>query len=357
MTKIALSAATFASPTRRQNQFFCLVGLLLSLVFASPALPAARGECRQSDGKVVKNLPGGAQVEFTPTKNEDFVFGNACQAVVRDSAQNVVFSEEDFSFSLTMADSDVNGDGVPDLVLESYSGGAHCCWTYYIISLGAKPHLIKQFDNERGVSFVHNAKNGRIDIVTQDGTFDYFDEQCHACTAFPVVYLRLEGDKFVDVGSEHLADYDEIIAKSQQSLSSEERQSLRSAKGSPYETETASDATAKVLSIVFAYLYSGREAQARQALGELWPPFDQERIWKLIVETRQRGVLSQARPAAPKSAQIQVPYIGRVQPRSVGLTAALNFWPFSFKLSNFHSEVSDVPRTNANAATDRPTIG
>jgi hypothetical protein len=68
-----------------------------------------------------------------------------------------------------MSDADLSGDGVPDLALESYSGGAHCCWTYYIISLGEKPRLIKQFDNERGAGFVRNRENRRVDIVTQDG--------------------------------------------------------------------------------------------------------------------------------------------------------------------------------------------
>ncbi len=50
--------------------------------------------------------------------------------------------------------------------------------------------------------------------------------------------------------------------------------------------------------IVLAYLYSGREAQARQALQELWPPFDQERIWNLILETRHNGILRYTRNGA-----------------------------------------------------------
>lgn len=272
----------------------CL-GVFVFLVSARTSFAAGRDECSGGEGHVVKNLQG-VQVEFTPTTDDAFVFGQACSVVVRDSAKNTIFSETDSGFSVVMMDSDVNGDGVPDLVLESYSGGAHCCWTYYIISLGANPRLLTQFENERGAAFVRNVKNGRIDIETQDGDFDYFDGQRHACTVFPLVYLRLEGTKFVDVGSEHLAAYDEIIAKSQKALSDDKRQHLRSLKSRLTEDQGLDDDTvSNSLKIVLAYLYSGREAEAHQTLVELWPRFDQERIWNLILESRRNGILSYTR--------------------------------------------------------------
>jgi hypothetical protein len=49
----------------------------------------------------------------------------------------------------------------------------------------------------------------------------------------------------------------------------------------------------KVLMMVLNYLYSGREDRAWQALGEMWPPADVERVKKLILERRSRGLLSQ----------------------------------------------------------------
>ena len=58
------------------------------------------------------------------------------------------------------------------------------------------------------------------------------------------------------------------------------------------------EARYNALMIVFAYLYSGREKQAHQALQDLWPPFDQERIWNLILETRHNGILCYARKDA-----------------------------------------------------------
>ena len=276
-------------------RFAVSLGLFAFLLSAETSFAAGRSECANGQGPVVKNFQG-VQVEFMPTKDEAFAFGNACSAVVRDSAKKEIFSETDAGFSLVMADADVNGDGVPDLVLESYSGGAHCCWTYYIISLGANPRLLARFENERGAAFVKST-NGRIDIETQDGDFDYFDGQCHACTVFPLMYLRLEGTRFIDVGSEHVADYDEIITKSQKALSNDERQRLRSLTSNPTEDQDVDEGAAvrSALSIILAYLYSGREAEAHRALRELWPAFDQERIWDLILKKRHDGMLSYTR--------------------------------------------------------------
>jgi len=270
--------------------------LLLIFMFTLPAVAKVTRDCPANPGeKTIKNVQGG-QLEFETQKNDDYQFGQSCHVTVRDSAQNVVFSEEDADFSLAMAAGDVNGDGVPDLVLESYSGGAHCCWIYYVFSLGETPHLIKKFQNERGAGFIRNKVNGQVDIVTQDGVFDYFDGQCHACTTFPTVYLRLEGDQLVDCGADHTHDYDEVIANSRKALSAEERQRFRSVHTNPYDADDDMlTITKKILSIVFAYLYSGREAQAHRALEELWPSSDQQRLWKLILETRKKGILSQTR--------------------------------------------------------------
>lgn len=271
--------------------------LLLFLAFTSPALAAPTRDCPDKPGKTVRNLQS-VQIDFETQKNEDYQFGQSCQVTIRDSRQKVVFSQEDADFSIVMAGSDVNGDSVPDLVLESYSGGAHCCWAYYVISLGEAPHLIKKFENERGAAFVRNTPNGRIEIITQDGAFDYFDGQCHACTVFPTVYLRLEGEQLVDCGSSHVKSYDEIIAKNQKELTAQERQSIHSAQGNPYDADDDMlTTTKKIFNIVFAYLYSGREVQAHQALEELWPASDQQRLWNLILETRKKGVLSQTRTA------------------------------------------------------------
>src|SRR5208282_1577683 len=49
----------------------------------------------------------------------------------------------------------------------------------------------------------------------------------------------------------------------------------------------------KVLEIVWAYLYSGREQDAWRALAEMWPAADLDRIRASVLNARTHGVLAQ----------------------------------------------------------------
>ena len=268
---------------------------LLVLALGGPARASGKSGCRAGEGRVTKKVAG---FEIVLGRDpDDETHEASCQATVFDPDQKAIFTEHDWGFFIVLAGEDVNGDGVSDVILEGYSGGAHCCWTYYFISLGAHPGRITQFENQRDLSAFRNPKNGRIEFATLDGAFDYFDDLCHACTPFPAVYLRLDGSRFVDIGPEHIADYDEIITEQKKTLTARELQRFRALQTKPTEAEGKGETIFKVLTIVFAYLYSGREAQAHRALQDMWPPSDLERMWELILETRRNGVLSYTPPA------------------------------------------------------------
>jgi len=270
----------------------------LTLASGVPTYALDEPSCLHGVGKATKKLEGfELQISTYPDANNPDL--DECEAEIYDPRGDVIFSEHDWSFAIELAGVDVNGDGIPDIVLEAYSGGAHCCWTYYIISLGSKPGLIKKFENNRDAAFFWNKENRRIEIATRGGNFDYFDGLCHACAPFPLVYLRLDGTKLIDISSEYVANYDEIIRENRKALTSKERQRLSASTEKPSDAEpVVREAVNKTLMIVLAYLYSGREAQARQALQDMWPQFDQERIWNLIVETRRNGILCYTRKGA-----------------------------------------------------------
>jgi hypothetical protein len=48
-----------------------------------------------------------------------------------------------------------------------------------------------------------------------------------------------------------------------------------------------------VLEIVWFYLYSGREQQARQELAGMWPAADYDRIRTALLDARGRGILAE----------------------------------------------------------------
>ena len=271
-----------------------LMVMVALMFFAADGRACAsnKDNCYYGEGQAVRNLVD-FQIRISANPDWKDSGDQTCRAVVLDKNQKTVFSAEDERFSIELAGQDVNGDGVPDVVIYGYSGGAHCCWTYYVISLGQHPGLITKFENGRDATFVRDDETGRFYISTLDGAFDYFDGLCHACTPFPQVFLSIEGNTVVDLGPTFVEGYDKIIKENRASLTAENAAAIVAMKTNPNESESSDvyEAAAKVLSIVFAYLYSGREGQALHELQTHWPKFDQDRMWSLIQKQRREGIL------------------------------------------------------------------
>jgi hypothetical protein len=277
------------------NGFLALlrIALMVPALFAIPPCLAQedcfRGEVHSEPQTVADFL-----IRFLPATVSGVA---ACRVEVFSLQGGMAFHVEDAALKLVQpAGTDLNGDGVPDVALESYSGGAHCCWTYWIVSLGARPGLLASFKNQSPAIFLPG-DYGKSDIQTRDGAFDYFDCLSHAESPLPNVFLRLEGRRLKDVGMDHLADYEKQIRDAHDDLSSEKLNQFRAAKsiddlcsGEPRSTMPA------VLTTVLAYLYSGQERHAWTALDEMWPKFDALRIRAEIVKARARGILTYTRP-------------------------------------------------------------
>lgn len=265
--------------------------VVLACLSGMPLLAKDSLDCWAGTKKVIQKDISGFTLRFTPLADAvTSVTGDGCRAQLFNSQHKLIFSAADWSFSIVLNGQDVNGDGSPDLVLEGYSGGAHCCWTYHVISLGLKPGLLVKFENERGAGFVMNKSTGKMEIHALDGAFDYFDEFAHAFSPFPDVYLRLEGRRLLDISQEHLLDYDKSIAKLKAEIPAKDLAVFLQAENRD-EKIGWENVSVHVVRIVQAYLYSGRKAQAHATLRKMWPPFDQDRIWKLILQTRRKGIL------------------------------------------------------------------
>jgi hypothetical protein len=214
-----------------------------------------------------------------------------CRAVLTSPAGKKTTIAEDWALTLDkISGIDLNGDHKPELVIEGYSGGVHCCYTYRVISVGATPQLLHSFQNQVPITF-EKQPDGAVLIRAADGVFDYFLIP-HNYAVIPKVVLKIEGNKLVDVSSNFSETYDKEIELARSQLSTADLDKLRQSK---FNDKMFTDQVAtvhNVLAIVLNYLYSGREEKAWETLNDLWPQSDRSRAKSLILERRGRGLLA-----------------------------------------------------------------
>lgn len=82
---------------------------------------------------------------------------------------------------------DLDADNIPDLLIVSCSGGAHCCWTYRVLSLADPPTITLELPANNGASFTRTPDSTIIETI--DSVWDYWNA-CFACSYKPAVSLR-----------------------------------------------------------------------------------------------------------------------------------------------------------------------
>jgi hypothetical protein len=95
---------------------------------------------------------------------------------------------------------DLTGDGVPELLVTESSGGAHCCHTFRVLSLGTTPQILLEF--AAGNAWLEGPENldgkgpyelvGRDDFLTRDAS-----ASSYAGTYFVPIVFVLENGKYV----------------------------------------------------------------------------------------------------------------------------------------------------------------
>jgi hypothetical protein len=148
-----------------------------------------------------RTLWNGYEVSLGPARNSQGG-GDECTAAITNRNGRVVFRTTGFSviFDENHTGQDFDGDGRPDVVFITDSGGGnHCCWSYNVISLSPKPH--KLFDiNAPGAVRFERDRQGKI-VVWQRTPGPYgFSSMAQAPFAERV--FRVRAGKLVDATSE-----------------------------------------------------------------------------------------------------------------------------------------------------------
>ena len=173
--------------------------------------------------------------------------------------------------------------------------------TYQIYSLQEPPRLLRTLTGGDFFDAQDMNLEGRNEIWTDDaGAVDDFEDLPLSSFDFlPTVVLAFEKRKLTDVSSEFQPYYDRQIAQVKSQLDARSLTEFKNTDGERSsippqllaELHEILRTKIAVLEIVWAYLYSGREQQAWNALAKMWPPADITRIRDAIENARTHGIL------------------------------------------------------------------
>jgi hypothetical protein len=162
---------------------------------------------------------------------------------------------------------DINGNGTPDVIINLYSGGAHCCFDVAVYDLGPSLRRVNvpppPGGNSGGV-FEDLDGDGILEYRTADDSFAYAYCCFAASPAVPVI-LRFDPRTFAYVPATFAfpAILDDAMGRD---LGLAEQGATGSVLGEWDETSKCS-----VLPLVLDYLYAGRIAEAWDALARYYP--------------------------------------------------------------------------------------
>ncbi|MFQ6083315.1 MAG: hypothetical protein ACE5WD_08145 [Candidatus Aminicenantia bacterium] len=190
-------------------------------------------------------------------------------ALIKDKKGNILKRIEDWIVESIGWD-DITGDGTTEIIITTYSGGAHCCETSYIYSLKEKLENILIFNYMGHYNFIKEIKDlngdGVKEIIVNDGRFDYFDEFSHAGSPMFNQVLCYRDNRY----RECIKEFPEFIEKKLQELIFPELE--------PIENDRLESVIKPQVIEIYAYfILLGREKKGWQKLMAISP--DSIKTW------------------------------------------------------------------------------
>ena len=235
-------------------------------------------------------------------KQQSGLANRACQAKLRWNNQALLIVPEAWQVDVDLMGADL-GFKTPVAALQIRQTVADPLMRYEIYSLAKPPIKLRNLSDGDYFRAEDTNLDGQIEIWTHDaGAASGFENIPLSAFDFPpAMALRFEKQRLMDVSAEFPSRFDSQIATLRAQLDPSD---LNRFKNSDGKLSSAADlsgnalrglmsAKIKALEIVWSYLYSGREREAWQALAELWPASDMDRIRTAILDARAHGIHSQ----------------------------------------------------------------
>jgi hypothetical protein len=279
-----------------------LILFLLSCLTASACHAQSRDVvCRSGVGYFEAEFPTGVKVHVGASMVGELE-ARVCEAALSWGDQHLVISDAAPDLDIDAFGVDL-GLGGPVVALQVRKSKAECCMEYRIYSLRSPPALLHSMTGGEFFSAADTDLDGRVEIWTNDAASVEGFENFHLrdLDFAPPVVLRFVRGRLLDVGSEFQSYFDQKIAEERAKLNPQDLGDFKNSDGKLASAPALPagwlshlrGVKVRVLEIVWAYLYSGREQDAWRSLAEMWPAADLNRIRAALLDARARGIRSQ----------------------------------------------------------------
>lgn len=258
--------------------------LILLATFLSPLIHAQEPKnimaCfhyRKDNPPYKKKLWDGYEISLGPSSNPDAV-EDKCTAAIYTGAAKVVFRTSGFGvvFDEEVTGKDFDGDGKPEVVFRTDSGGGmHCCWAYVVVSLWPRPHKLFEIEMQGRVDFEKDKEGKMLIWQTAGGPMEFTSM---AGRPFGEKVLRVQNGKLVDTTPEFCGTNDKRLETRE--LSANDLKKLAQAgEGGSEAEDVVSALESRTIQHVFCHEFD----EALKDLN-LWPPGKREIVMKSFAE-------------------------------------------------------------------------
>ena len=209
--------------------------------------------------------------------NVDNILGEDIVMIEKEDAESIKIESASAIAPLTGAD--INGDGTPEVIIEIYTGGAHCCFGTQVYSLGETPELILDKPKSNAGGQFQDLDGDKIyEFVTYDDVLSY--EYCpYVSSPFVKVIMAYDAEegRYLPASPKFPEEYAEDIEK-------DTKNAERVAKANKSENGEWDETTkCSILPITLDYLYLGETDTARAVLEKYYAFNDLNRFWNDVL--------------------------------------------------------------------------
>lgn len=256
--------------------------------------------CSNGYGSFSSQFATGITVSVEPVRKSAFA-SRVCSASLNWKGGSLPVTPKASEVDIDLLGADL-GLGSPVVALEIRTDGSDKLVQYEIYSLKKPAQKLRTLTGADYFNAADTDLDGRIEIWTDDtAAIDGFENlPLSRFDAAPTMILRFEKNRLLDVSAEFQPEYDRQIDALKAELDTQQLIRFKNSDGKladryalpVNEMHELVNTKIKVLEIVWAYLYSGREQEAWSALTSMWPANDIDRIRTSIQHQRAGGMHS-----------------------------------------------------------------